>query len=110
MLIHKLSEAKTARIGADTDLEVLERAVIAIKYRGYIEKQQREIDKFKRQEAELIPADFDFSTVIGLKREALDKFVHFRPGSLGQAGRIEGVTPGDIAVLSVFLKRHNESR
>ncbi|MCK4631932.1 MAG: tRNA uridine-5-carboxymethylaminomethyl(34) synthesis enzyme MnmG, partial [candidate division Zixibacteria bacterium] len=92
------------------NMEVLERAAIAIRYRGYIEKQQREIDKFKRQEAELIPADFDFSSITGLKREALDKFVHFQPGSLGQAGRIEGVTPGDIAVLSVFLKRHNESR
>ncbi len=92
------------------NMEVLERAAIAIRYRGYIEKQQREIDKFKRQESELIPADFDFSSVTGLKREALDKFVHFQPGSLGQAGRIEGVTPGDIAVLSVFLKRHNESR
>lgn len=87
-------------------VEVLERAAVFIRYRGYIEKQQREIDKFKRMESELIPEDFDFAAMRGLKREARDKFLRFRPVSLGQAGRIEGVTPGDIAVLSVYLKKH----
>lgn len=88
------------------DREVLERAAIFIRYRGYVEKQQREIDKFKRMENEKIPEDFDFTAVKGLKQEAFDKFQCFRPVSLGQAGRIEGVTPGDIAVLSVYLKKH----
>ncbi len=86
--------------------EVLERAAIHIRYHGYIAKQQREIDKFKRMERESIPEEFDFGSVKGLKAEALEKFGRFRPDSLGQAGRIEGVTPGDIAVLSVYLKRH----
>jgi len=86
--------------------EVLQRAAVFIRYRGYIDKQKREIEKFKHLERELIPEDFDYRTMSGLKREALDKFLRFRPQSLGQAGRIEGVTPGDIAVLSVYLKKH----
>ena len=89
--------------------EVLERAAISIRYRGYVEKQQREIDKFKRMEGDKIPEDFDFELVKGLKREAYDKFKLFRPVSLGAAGRIEGVTPGDIAVLSIFLKKYKET-
>ncbi len=88
------------------DRQVLERAAISIRYRGYVEKQQREIEKFRRMESERIPEDFDFASIKGLKREALEKFCRFRPVSLGQAGRIEGVTPGDVAVLSVYLKKH----
>ncbi|MDH4155848.1 MAG: tRNA uridine-5-carboxymethylaminomethyl(34) synthesis enzyme MnmG [candidate division Zixibacteria bacterium] len=86
--------------------EVLERAAIFIRYSGYIGKQKREIEKFRRMEEERIPFDFDYETVSGLKVEAREKFLHFRPASLGQAGRIEGVSPGDIAVLSVYLMRH----
>jgi tRNA uridine 5-carboxymethylaminomethyl modification enzyme len=88
------------------DRRVLERAAIAIRYRGYVAKQQREIEKFRGMENEGIPDDFEFEGIRGLKREALEKFQRYRPISLGQAGRIEGVTPGDIAVLSVYLKKH----
>jgi len=86
--------------------EVLKRSAISIRYEGYITKQQREIDKFRRLEVETIPESFAYQGVPGLRTEAREKFRRFRPGSLGQAGRIEGVTPGDVAVLSVFLKRH----
>ena len=101
-------------ISGDNDLfsdkiEVLERAAVFIKYQGYIEKQQREIDKFKKLENEQIPDDFDYSQIKGLKVEAKEKFIRFRPLSLGQAGRMEGITPGDVAVLSVYLKKHKES-
>jgi tRNA uridine 5-carboxymethylaminomethyl modification enzyme len=89
-----------------SDLEILERAAINIRYSGYIEKQQREIDKFRKMESERIPENIDFNLLKGLKNEAKEKFTHFKPSSLGQAGRIEGVTPGDIAVLSVYLKRN----
>jgi tRNA uridine 5-carboxymethylaminomethyl modification enzyme len=93
--------------GAITDnLEALQRAAIVIRYSGYIDKQQREIDKFRKLENENIPEDFTFESLRGLKREAQEKFIRFRPTSLGQAGRIEGVTPGDVAVLSVYLRRH----
>lgn len=85
--------------------EILERAAIKIRYQGYVEKQEREIKKFKKMENETIPDAFDFGEIRGLKKEASDKFQRFRPGSLGQAGRLEGVTPGDVAVLSVYLKR-----
>ena len=86
--------------------EVLERAAVSIRYKGYIEKQQREIEKFRRLENEVVPEDFPYESVHGLKTEAREKFQRFRPDSLGQAGRIEGITPGDMAVLSVCLKRH----
>jgi tRNA uridine 5-carboxymethylaminomethyl modification enzyme len=89
--------------------EVVTRAAIRIRYKGYIDKQDREIQKFKRREREVIPDDFEYSAVSGLKIEAREKLIRFRPGSLGQAGRIEGVTPGDLAVLSVNLKRHREN-
>jgi len=89
--------------------EVLERAAIWIRYKGYIDKQQREIEKFKRMEGAVIPADFSYDTIAGLKQEAREKFRRFRPGSLGQAGRIEGVTPGDLAVLSIHLKKWSGS-
>ena len=85
--------------------EVLTRAAIRIKYQGYVEKQQREIDNFRRQEQESIPAGFPFRTIAGLRSEAREKFLRFQPVSLGQAGRIEGITMGDLAVLSVNLKR-----
>jgi len=91
------------------DQEILQRAAIAVRYEGYIEKQQREIDSFKKLEHEAIPTNFSYDHVPGLKTEAREKFIRFRPVSLGQAGRLEGVTPGDMAVLAVSLKRHKAS-
>jgi tRNA uridine 5-carboxymethylaminomethyl modification enzyme len=85
--------------------EVLERAAISIRYHGYIEKQGREIAHFKKLEHEKIPEQFTYLAISGLRTEAREKFSRFRPISLGQAGRIEGITPGDLAVLSVHLKR-----
>ena len=86
--------------------EVLERAAINIRYEGYIDKQGREIEKFRRQEQELIPGDFSFENVSGLKTEARERLARFRPDSLGQAGRLEGITPGDLTVLAVNLRRY----
>ena len=90
----------------DVDDLVLSRVAIQVKYSGYVDRQQREIDKFKKMESETIPSDFDFSSLVGLKTEALEKFIRYKPVSLGQAGRIEGVTPGDLSVLSVQLLRY----
>ncbi|MEW6050687.1 MAG: tRNA uridine-5-carboxymethylaminomethyl(34) synthesis enzyme MnmG [Candidatus Zixiibacteriota bacterium] len=92
------------------DPQVLERAAIQIRYEGYVEKQEREIAKFKKLEGELIPDLFTYDRISGLRNEAREKFTRFRPSSLGQAGRIEGITPGDVAVLSVHLKRFKTSR
>ena len=85
--------------------EALERAYINVRYAGYIAKQEREIEKFKRMEHERIPESFPFDRLLGLRNEAREKFTRFRPSSLGQAGRIEGVTAGDLAVLSIHLKK-----
>jgi tRNA uridine 5-carboxymethylaminomethyl modification enzyme len=88
-----------------TDPKVLERAAVSIRYEGYVLKQAREIEKYRHMERELIPDWFSYETITGLRTEARQKFVRFRPGSLGQAGRIEGVTPADVAILSVHLKK-----
>ncbi len=84
-----------------------ERAAVRIRYAGYIAKQDREIERFKKLESQPIPEGFEYETLNGLKNEAREKFSRFRPTSLGQAGRIEGITSGDIAVLAVGIKRHN---
>ncbi|MCP4686171.1 MAG: tRNA uridine-5-carboxymethylaminomethyl(34) synthesis enzyme MnmG [bacterium] len=86
--------------------QVLRRAAIFIRYQGYIDKQEREIAKSQKLEKEVIPGDFSYQSIAGLRTEAREKFERFRPASLGQAGRIEGITPGDVAVLSVSLKRY----
>lgn len=91
--------------GFSDDRQVVERAAIIIRYSGYVDKQQREIDKFKKMERVRIPDDLDYDSLTGLKKEAIEKLAQYRPGSLGQAGRIEGVTPGDVAVLSVHLRK-----
>ncbi len=91
---------------AGSSVEVIERAAIQIRYQGYIDKQSREIERFKKQEHDSIAADFDYSQIRGLKIEAREKLSRYRPVSIGQASRIEGVTPSDLAVVSVYLKRH----
>lgn len=85
--------------------EVLQRAAIRIRYEGYIAKQDREIAKFKKLERQRIPEQFDFDAISALRIEARQKLSRYRPHSLGQAGRLEGVTPADVAILSVHLKR-----
>jgi tRNA uridine 5-carboxymethylaminomethyl modification enzyme len=91
---------------AELKAEIVERTSIIIKYEGYIKKQEREIEKFRRLESELIPPGFSFEGLSGLRNEAAEKFRRFRPSSLGQASRIEGVTSGDIAALSIHLMKY----
>jgi tRNA uridine 5-carboxymethylaminomethyl modification enzyme len=77
-----------------------------IKYEGYLDKQQREIDRFQQLESKNIPAGFDVRKVNGLKTEAISVLHQFRPANLGQASRLAGVTFADITVLMIHLKRH----
>ena len=77
---------------------------IEVKYEGYIERQQREIEKFKNLERIRISETFDFSTVHGLSNELKEKLSAIRPVSLGQASRIDGITPAALSVLMVALK------
>lgn len=76
-----------------------------IRYAGYIEKQLRQVEKYAALEKKRIPDEIDYGTVKGLRLEAAAKLAEVRPGTLGQAMRISGISPADIAVLSVFLKR-----
>ena len=80
-----------------------ERAAIEVKYDGYIRRQAMEVERIAKAEHVRIPEGFDFACCRGLSREALEKWTRQRPETLGQAGRISGVTPADTAVLAVFL-------
>src|SRR5262249_53136415 len=85
--------------------EVIEQVEITIKYSGYIDRQEAEVKKFKGLEAKQIPAGFDYSTVPSLRNEARQKLAKIRPATLGQASRISGVSPSDIGILMVWLRR-----
>lgn len=85
--------------------DVREQAEISVKYRGYIERQLRDVEKQKKTEQRQLPDDIDYAGITGLRLEARQKLALQRPQNLGQASRISGVSPADIAVLSVFLTR-----
>jgi len=87
------------------DGEVARQVEIAIKYEGYIGRQQAEVDRFKNLEDKEIPPSFDYSVVPSLRLEARQKLGKIRPVTIGQAGRISGVSPADISILMVWLKR-----
>ena len=85
--------------------EILDTVEIDAKYEGYLQKGLEQIEKAKRLEEKLIPDDIDYLSINGLRIEARQKLDKIRPHSLGQAGRISGVSPADIAVLMVYLSR-----
>ena len=85
-------------------IEVAEQVNIVIKYQGYIERQKRQVNQFKKMEMKKIPEDIDYGEVYSLRIEARQKLQEIRPESIGQASRIAGVSPADIAVLLVHLK------
>ncbi|MBE6934073.1 MAG: tRNA uridine-5-carboxymethylaminomethyl(34) synthesis enzyme MnmG [Ruminococcaceae bacterium] len=78
---------------------------IQIKYAGYLERQQRQVEEFRKEEARLLPAELDYEAIGGLRLEARQKLSQIRPLSIGQAGRISGVSPADIAVLLIYLEQ-----
>lgn len=85
--------------------EIIQQVEIAAKYAGYIERQELEVEKFKSLEDKIIPDTFDFSSVPSLRLEASQKLARIRPTTIGQAARISGVSPADIGILVVWLKR-----
>lgn len=89
----------------DLPKEVAEQVEISIKYEGYISRQIAQANKFKKMENKKIPEDIDYSAIGGLRTEAIQKLEKLRPHSIGQASRISGVSPADIAVLVVYLKK-----
>lgn len=89
-----------------TDETVAEQVQIQAKYAGYLDRQNEEIERNRRNENTIIPADFDYAKVAGLSAEIRQKLSATRPETVGQAGRISGVTPAAISLLLVHLKRH----
>jgi len=88
-----------------TDPQVVEQLEIAAKYQGYIDRQQEEVARSVQQEATPLPADIDYAAVRGLSKEVQQKLAAHRPETIGQASRIQGVTPAAISLLLVWLKR-----
>ncbi len=89
----------------EEDKPYMELVNIKIKYEGYLKQQQEDIDKMLKNENVVIPEDFDYKNARGLREEAKEKLAKIRPLNLGQASRISGVSPADISVLSILIKR-----
>lgn len=99
----KLAEIDTDR--PDLPAEVTEQVNILIKYDGYISRQIKQVEKFKKLEKKKLPEKFDYNEISGLRIEAQQKLNEFQPLNIGQASRISGVTPADISVLLVYLEQ-----
>ena len=87
---------------------VTEQVEIQLKYAGYIARQERQVEEFRRAEERRLPEDLDYAAIPALKAEAREKLARIRPVSVGQAGRISGVSPADIAVLLVWLEQNKK--
>ena len=84
---------------------VTEEVEIQIKYAGYLARQEKQVAEFKKEESRLLPEDIDYNAIAGLRLEARQKLAEIRPVSIGQAGRISGVSPADIAVLLIYMEQ-----
>ncbi|MBQ6066005.1 MAG: tRNA uridine-5-carboxymethylaminomethyl(34) synthesis enzyme MnmG [Clostridia bacterium] len=89
--------------------EVFEQVEIDLKYEGYIKRQQAQIAEMNRLEVKLLPEDIDYTQIVNLRTEAVEKLSRIRPRSIGQASRISGVSPADISVLLIYLAKNNLS-
>jgi tRNA uridine 5-carboxymethylaminomethyl modification enzyme len=87
---------------------VREQAEVRVKYAGYLDRQQQEIDRASSHEQTRLPESLDYGEVRGLSNEVAQKLAQHRPATIGQAGRISGITPAAISILLVHLKRHHE--
>ena len=92
----------------ELSLAVTDEVEIQIKYAGYLTRQEKQVEEFKKEEARLLPDDLDYAAIPGLRLEAREKLADIRPVSIGQAGRISGVSPADIAVLLIYLEQLKE--
>ncbi len=96
--------------GADVAADVGEQIEISVKYAGYIDRQQEDIDQMKRLENTELPVDFDYTAVSGLSNEIVQKLQDIRPATLAQASRISGVTPAAIQLLGMTLKKQKKAK
>ena len=89
----------------DLPAAVTEEVEIQLKYAGYLSRQLKQVEEFKKEESRRLPEDIDYDSIAGLRLEAREKLQQIRPMSIGQAGRISGVSPADIAVLLIWLEQ-----
>ena len=90
------------------NFDIINEMNIMVKYEGYLKQQTEEIEKFKKNENMIIPKELDYKQYHGLRLEAVEKLEQIKPLNIGQASRISGVSPADIAVLSVLVKKFND--
>ena len=89
---------------------VTQEVEIQVKYAGYLARQEKQVEAFRKEEGRKLPADLDYAAIGGLRLEARQKLSEIRPMSIGQAGRISGVSPADIAVLLIWLEQNKETQ
>ena len=90
--------------------DVTQEVEIQVKYAGYLARQEKQVAQFKAEESKALPADLDYESIVGLRLEARQKLSQIKPLSIGQAGRISGVSPADIAVLLIWLEQQRANR
>jgi tRNA uridine 5-carboxymethylaminomethyl modification enzyme len=87
---------------------VKEEIELQVKFKGYIDRQDEQVGRFKKMESVLLPQEIDYRSLSGLSNEVVEKLTKVRPLSLGQASRISGITPAAISILQVHLKKHQK--
>ncbi len=102
--------AEIDRNRPELDRDVAEQVEIQLKYQGYIKRQLAQVEQFKKLEKKKIPREIDYREINGLRIEARQKLTDIRPESLGQASRITGVSPADIAVLIIYLEQYHRGK
>lgn len=90
--------------------DVQEQVEIQVKYKGYIERQEAQVEQFRKMEEKKIPAELDYNQLDNLRLEAREKLNKIRPLSIGQASRISGVSPADISALMIYLEQYNRTK
>ena len=90
--------------------DIVERAAIEIKLAGYVRRQELAIERAQRALGDPIPVDFAYDSIRALSHEAREKLIRHKPETIGAAARIPGVTPADVAILSLFVHRHRKER
>ena len=97
-------DSNASSTAGEISIEDVQEAVeIRARYAGYLQRERRQIERYQALEAQAIPSSFEYAAVAELRHEAREKFARFQPRSLGQAARISGISPADIATLSVYL-------
>ena len=90
--------------------DIIEQVNINIKYDGYIKRQLKQVEQYKKMEKKKIPYDINYDYITNLRLEARQKLIKFNPVNVGQASRISGVSPADISVLLVYLEHYNSNK